>query len=886
MLDVLPTLSDQHLRTEPDPEAGFGALTTAHGPLPLIALDVRARLDGLVAGIEVCQTFLNSHDQPVEATYVFPLPDRAAVTSFRLEVAGRVVEGELQERGQARRQYDAALQAGHRAAIAEEERPGVFTMRVGNLPPGERAVVRLALVGPLPCSDGEATFRFPLVVAPRYIPGTPLPDGPPAGDGSAADTDRVHDASRISPPVLLPGFPSPVRLSLSVLVPDSPLAPQSFRSSLHTVVEQPTRDASAPGGRVFRLQPGERLDRDFILRWRLAGEDIQTALAVRPDDEGEEGTFLLTLVPPQPGDEAQVPRDVVFILDRSGSMSGWKMVAARRAVARMVDTLTERDRFTVYAFDDRIETPPGFDGLALVPASDRQRFRAAEFLATVEDRGGTEMAEPLDRAVTELTRTPGEPGASATGGRVDRVLVLITDGQVGNEDEILRRLGPRVQGIRIFTLGIDRAVNAAFLRRLADLGGGASEVVESEARLDEVMDQVNRHVGTPVLTGLSLVPAGLDVVPDSVVPTRLPDLFAGAPVQVSGRYRGPARGAVVLRGQDAQGQRWAAELLPTLVEKAPLDRVWARGRVRELEDRYVIRAGERSRLEKEIVTTSLRFGVLSRFTAFVAVDRAEVVNPGGEHKNVIQAVEHPAGWGQLEALDACPAAPGPMVFSASVPADARTLACMMMPTSPPQRRPSAPPQSAARGAAGGFASHEEDSPDLELGELDRACRELDIPPAGEEAWLGEAGPTRGRKKARKAGKDPGGLWQRIKNFFGVSDTSPAPPPDLQALRTRGEAIRVRLEDVVAGDDAARLAALRATANDLTALVRDLLAAGDRSDPVSQLAALVVALPALLQAAAPPAGKVQQSWQNIVAALREWLGLPAAGAAGSREGFWK
>ena len=146
------------------------------------------------------------------------------MTRFRLEVAGRVVEGVLKERGAARREYDQAIQAGHRAAITEEERPGVFTMRVGNLPPGETATVRLSLTGPLSYSDGEATFRFPLVVAPRYIPGAPLP-GPSVGDGVAADTDAVPDASRISPPVLLPGFPNPVRLSLAVDVLPSALAP-------------------------------------------------------------------------------------------------------------------------------------------------------------------------------------------------------------------------------------------------------------------------------------------------------------------------------------------------------------------------------------------------------------------------------------------------------------------------------------------------------------------------------------------------------------------------------------------------------------------------------------------------------------------------------------
>src|SRR5205807_4544758 len=185
-------------------ESGFGALATPRGCLPLKSLDVQARLDGLVARVALRQTFVNCCAEPLEATYVFPLPDRAAVTRFRLEVAGRVIEGELKERGAARKEYDQAIKAGHRAAITEEERPGVFTMRVGNLPPGEEATVRLSLTGPLPYGDGEATFFFPLVVAPRYIPGTPLP-GPSVGGGVAPDTDAVPDASRITPPVLLPG---------------------------------------------------------------------------------------------------------------------------------------------------------------------------------------------------------------------------------------------------------------------------------------------------------------------------------------------------------------------------------------------------------------------------------------------------------------------------------------------------------------------------------------------------------------------------------------------------------------------------------------------------------------------------------------------------------
>ncbi len=635
---ALPLLPDEAIRrpsAPADAEAGFGALNTARGPLPLKALDVLATLDGLLARIDVAQTFVNTHAEPLEATYIFPLPDRAAVTRFRLEVAGRVVEGVLKERGAARREYDQAIQAGHRAAITEEERPGVFTMRVGNLPPGEAATVRLSLTGPLPYSDGEATFRFPLVVAPRYIPGVPLP-GPSVGDGVAPDTDAVPDASRISPPVLLPGFPNPVRLSLAVDVLPSSLAPADFRSSLHAVVEE--KEGSV---RRIVLHPGERLDRDFILRFRLGREQVGASLCVQPDETGDEGTFLLTLAPPTAAGEpgrvsARRPRDVAFVLDRSGSMDGWKMVAARRAMARMVDSLTDRDRFTVLAFDDRIETPPGGKGWSLVAATDRRRFQAVEFLNRIEARGGTEMAQPLDAATAELMR---EPGA----GR-DRILVLVTDGQVGNEDQLLRKLAPRLKGVRVFTLGVDQAVNAAFLKRLSDLGGGHSELVESEERLDDVMDRVHRHIGTPVLTGLRLEPAGLMFTPGSLVPSRLPDLFAGTPLTILGRYRGSPTGGIALQGRDAAGGMWSTEVAARRDPSPVAAVVWARGRLRELEDRYVIGGGGRLELEKEITDLSLRFGVLCRFTAFVAVDRSEVVNAGGEQHKIVQAVEQPAGW--------------------------------------------------------------------------------------------------------------------------------------------------------------------------------------------------------------------------------------------------
>src|SRR5580698_1616767 len=180
-----------------EPEAGLGAVVTSKGNLPLDAVDIRAAIAGPSASVELTQGFRNPFDVPVEATYIFPLPDRAAVTAMRMECAGQVVEATLKERSQARADYDKAITEGRRASIAEEDRPDVFTMRAGNIAPGERVTVRLTLAQPLPYEDGEVTFRFPLVVAPRYIPGNPL-GGAPAGSGVAADTDAVPDGDRQS----------------------------------------------------------------------------------------------------------------------------------------------------------------------------------------------------------------------------------------------------------------------------------------------------------------------------------------------------------------------------------------------------------------------------------------------------------------------------------------------------------------------------------------------------------------------------------------------------------------------------------------------------------------------------------------------------------------
>ncbi|XVQ10437.1 VIT domain-containing protein [Spirillospora sp. CA-255316] len=691
---TLPIAPLPETAAPPVPDGGLGALSTGRGNLPLDSVDVHASIAGLAASIEVVQGFHNPYDVPLEATYIFPLPDRAAVTALRMEAADRVVDGVLKERGQARREYDAAISSGRRAAIAEEDRPDVFTMRVGNILPGERVTVRLTLNQPLPYEadvpapgaatgagttadttagtaadtgeaggGGSATFRFPLVVAPRYIPGAPLEDDQ-AGSGVAADTDAVPDASRISPPVLLPGFPNPVRLSITVDVDPAGLALTGLRSALHVVAEGESGDRTR-----ISLRPGERLNRDFILRLDYAsGPSSEPVLALTPDTgegadartgstESTEGTFTLTVMPS--GETRPRPRDIVLLLDRSGSMGGWKMIAARRAAGRIVDTFTAGDRFAVLSFDHGIERPRDL-GAGLVPGTDRNRFRAVEHLAGLGARGGTEMLRPLEEACGLLA----DPSR-------DRVLVLITDGQIGNEDQILAGLVPRLNGVRVHTVGIDRAVNAGFLGRLAEAGQGRFELVESEDRLDEAMERIHHRIGSPLVTELRLfADEGLEIVPDTVAPRRIGALFPGVPLVVSGRFRGRTSGNILVRGTTPEGRNWERRVTGTVTEAPAAAAIWARAHLRDLEDRYAV-SGSGS-LESRILETSLRFNVLCRFTAFVAVD-SRVVTEGGDPHQVVQPVETPDGWAVDDSPDylggpqSAPRMAAPMAYGAAPP---------------------------------------------------------------------------------------------------------------------------------------------------------------------------------------------------------------------------
>jgi Ca-activated chloride channel family protein len=620
---LLTPLTDLDPRTT---DAGIGTLRTATGNLPLFALDVSARVDGLSVQMEVSQSFRNAHATPIEAVYLFPLPDRLAVRAFTLQVGERVIVGQLHERGAARATYAEAKQAGQQAALAEEERPGVFTVSVGNLPPHSTAIVRLTLVGTLPCTTNEVTLRFPLVVAERYQPGRAVP-GPNVGVGTAADTDAVPDASRISPPIRLPGCPDPVRLSLRVdLHPHAGMPITDVRSSLHSVLEL----SNDTGVRRILLQAGASLDRDFVLRYRLGGTTLHASATLCPQEEQPtQGVAELLLVPPQTLPTASQPRDMVVLLDRSGSMDGWKMLTARRAVAEMLQTFTPADRVALIAFESTPHSPTSLPATRLHAATDAHRWVWQQYLDTMSAHGGTEMAEPLQMATHLL---------SAADPARERILLLLTDGQVGNEDQLLHALRDQVAHLRIHTLGIDRAVNEGFLRRLAEWGRGSYTLVESASRLDAALAELQRHIGTPVLTNVQVTGTGIDLHLPEQVPVRTPDLFAGAHWALWVPYRAATANPVItLTGTLADGSAWSTHLpVQTTSSPAPAA-AWARSRVRTLEDAYAL-GNDRDALERQIVATSLRHRVLCRFTAFVAVDRDTVVNPGGVAPTIVQPV--------------------------------------------------------------------------------------------------------------------------------------------------------------------------------------------------------------------------------------------------------
>lgn len=604
---------------------GFGYFSGPGAEFPLEELWLHADLAGLAGSVELRATFYNDGFNPIEATYIFPLPELGSVNSLQIRTGATVIDGWLLERAEARDRYAASLVDKDKAAILEQEREDVVTIGVGTIKPGERVSVRLTLCMPLSYNDGEILFRFPLVVAPRYIAGTPLPVNP-VGGGTAADTNLVPDASRIAPPV---HSGSTARLLISIDIAAQAFLVDEIGCTLRTSI------TSAEGDQTLRIEahPGQRLDRDLVLRIRTAAHSQPSlSLLTSTDGDGHEGTFALTVLPPTVDQSPSAARDVVVLVDVSATMSGWRLSAARRAATQIIDALAAFDRFTLLLFADAV-TDPGWGATELVEASARNRFRAVEHLISTQADGNPALLPALESA-TRLLLDPNR----------ESMLAVITGGLIANEDQIAASFTPRAGGVRIHTLGIGATVNAGLLRSLANVGRGEMLLVATEDDLDDLTPSLLRLLGPAFLTNLSLTGSGIRLLSNSISPRRPPDIFSGMSSVITGRFRGDAQGAVVVSGTGIDGRPWSSRVDAVPAPGRALTPTWARAFLADLQHKYLrCRIEDAAGLERLIVATSLRFSVLTRLTAFVAVSNAPRTSPGAP-RPVIQSVEFPTDW--------------------------------------------------------------------------------------------------------------------------------------------------------------------------------------------------------------------------------------------------
>jgi Ca-activated chloride channel family protein len=606
------------------------------GEFPLRHTEVAAEISGFIARTDVEQTYTNPFREVIEAVYVFPLPALGAVNDFVMEVGGRKIVGLIRPREEAERIYAEARARGQTASLLTQERPNVFTQSVANIEPGGEVKIRITYFERLGYERGEYEWVFPMVVGPRYVagqarPATDRPADPAtgtatAGGGTAAPTDRVPDADRITPPVLHPGERSGHDIGLTVTL-DAGLPIAELRAAVHQVdiVEESTTR------RVVKLRAADSIpNKDFVLRWSVAGADTQFGVLAHRGEQG--GFFTLMMQPPAAPTDAQVtPREITFLLDISGSMRGLPLAISKSVVERTLDRLRPDDSFNLFYFAS------GNGQLWDKPKrrSDENVAEAKEFLAELEGGGGTEMLAGVRRAL-EAEHDPAQI----------QLFVFATDGFIGEEQEILRLVETGRGAARFFMFGIGSSVNRDLVDGIAEHGGGASEVVLPDAGGDacRAVDRLFAAIDSPVLVDVKIDWNGLPV--EDVYPARLPDLFAGQTINVVGRYKSAAAGTAYVEARVGTRELRlpVSVVLPEAEAKhAALAPIWARWRIDEL-TRQELTADEdrRTELKRQITELAVEFRLVSAYTAFVAVDESRVVGDGRPLR-IIQPVELPAG---------------------------------------------------------------------------------------------------------------------------------------------------------------------------------------------------------------------------------------------------
>jgi Ca-activated chloride channel family protein len=612
----------------PQEEATPGSLQATNasgkpvGLCPLKHTDVKAEISGFLSRVRVTQEFENPFKEKIEAVYTFPLPQNAAVDDMTMVVGDRTVRGRILPREEARNVYEAARAGGQVASLLDQERPNIFTQAVANIMPGEKVTVTISYVETLKYEDGAYEFVFPMVVAPRYIPGKPTSAG---NRGTSPNTTQVPDASKITPPLTPKGTRAGHDISVEVAL-DAGVPIDALLSKSHEI------DVERPNGwsaRVSLKNKTEIPNKDFVLKYDVAGGRVEDAVLTHRTDKG--GFFTLILQPPDRISlEDLTPKEIVFVLDTSGSMGGFPIEKAKEAMKLALDGLHPQDTFNLITFagDTHILFPQP------VPATKENMQKAQTFLASRAGNGGTEMMTAIKAAL--------EP--SDNQGHI-RVVCFMTDGEVGNDLEIISEV-QKHKDARVFAFGIGSSVNRFLLDKMAEEGRGEVEYVSLSDDGSAAARRFHERVRSPLLTDISIEWAGLPVA--DVYPKRIPDLFSAKPVILSGRYTSGGRARVLLKGK-MSGRDFVREIPVELPESEArhdvLQTLWARTRIDDLmrqDYAGVQRGNAHADLKETITQLGIEYRLMTQFTSFVAVEEM-VVTEGGQPRQIEVPVELPEG---------------------------------------------------------------------------------------------------------------------------------------------------------------------------------------------------------------------------------------------------
>lgn len=569
---------------------------------PLERTSVNADISGFGARVTVTQTFQNPTNEPIEAIYTFPLPQDAAVDRMQMQMGSRVIEAEIKRREEARQIYDAAKNAGQQAALLDQERPNVFTQSVANIMPGAKVKINISYVQILKFEEGQFEFVFPMVVGPRYTANAP-------------------DPGKIAPPITPKGTRTGANIDLTVNL-DAGAPIQEFSSVLHKI--SMNRRGEEKG--IIKLARADEIpNKDFILRYRTSTDTVQDAFVTHMGEKG--GFFTLILMPPKaPRDTQIAPREVVFVMDQSGSQNGFPIAKSKELTLKLIKTLRPGDTFNVMGFNTSVKML----WTAAKPLTNENLKEAEAFVSGMQANGGTHIREG---AVAAL-QGQNDPDRL-------RLVVFNTDGYVGDEALILDTIQKNRDRARMFTFGIGNSVNRYLIDQMAFEGKGDVEYVTLAEAADGAVNRFIARTRSPILTDVTASFTGVDV--QDALPRAIPDVFSEKPVIITGRYTTAGAGKLKLSGK-LGGQPWSKTIdldFPANAQAPALESLWARQRVDELTRRNHLAMAypEASRVTNEdIIQVALQFGIMTQLTSFVAVEK-KVVNIGGKQRTVAVPVE-------------------------------------------------------------------------------------------------------------------------------------------------------------------------------------------------------------------------------------------------------